>query len=188
MKAHQNEAQEIKKFVSKNSGEFLFREPGMQDACAYLDFINELVEENAPINLDKKLSLKDVKNGLKERVERIRDTQGTVVLAEKDGGIAALCEVRRRFGRMSHVADLGIVVGRKYRRLGIGKAISLEVINISRIEGIEIIRLEAFEDNKAAISLYRNIGFVEEAILKEEVKDDGIYKNCVLMSLYLRSL
>ncbi|MDY6930376.1 MAG: GNAT family N-acetyltransferase [Halobacteriota archaeon] len=186
MKTHRNGSSWTKKFVSKEGDEYLFREPGMHDAYAYMDFINEIVEENAPINLNWKMSLNDVKNGLRERVDRIRDTQGTAVLAENDGDIAALCEVRRRFGRMAHVADLGIVVGKRHRRLGLGKAISLEVINISKIEGIEIIRLEAYEDNKAAISLYQSIGFVEEAILKEEVKDHGVYKNCILMSLYLR--
>ncbi|MDY6865649.1 MAG: GNAT family N-acetyltransferase [Halobacteriota archaeon] len=187
MKAHQKEYLGVKKFVSKEGDEFIFREPAMHDVLAYMDFINEVVEENAPINLDQKMSLKDVKNCIKERVDRIRDSQGTAILAEKDGEIVALCEVRRRFGRMSHVADLGIVVGKRYRRLGIGKAISLEVINISKIEGIEVIRLEAFEDNKAGISLYRSLGFVEEGILREEVKYRGIYKNCVLMSLYLRN-
>jgi diamine N-acetyltransferase len=43
--------------------------------------------------------------------------------------------------------------------------------------------LDVFEDNERARQLYRSEGFVEEGIMRECIKQDGIYRNLVLMSM-----
>jgi RimJ/RimL family protein N-acetyltransferase len=106
-----------------------------------------------------------------------------MLVAEKNGEIVSVCEIRRRY-RMAHVANFGIGVKRKYRRLGIAEAISREVLRRAKKEGIEIVRSCVFEGNEPSKALHRKLGFVEEAILKDEIKIGRNYRNGILMSLY----
>lgn len=175
----------MRKFIAKNNEEFVFREPKKSDAHAYLEYLNDLVDEGAPINLERKQTLGGVETSLKERVDKIKRGQVIGFIAEKNGKIISICEVKRRTGRMSHVADLGVAVSKKYRRIGIGWAISSEVLSRAKEKGVEIVRLEVLEDNIPATTLYRKLGFVKETVLKDEIKEGDKYKNCVLMSLYL---
>ncbi len=87
---------------------------------------------------------------------------------------------------MSHVADLGIGVSKKYRRIGLAQAIFQETLRKARGKSIEIIKLCAYEDNAPARSFYRKLGFEMEAILKDEIKCKCDYTNVVAMSLDLR--
>jgi len=109
-----------------------------------------------------------------------------MLVAEKSGEIVSICELRRRTYRMSHVAGFGIGVKRKYRRMGIAEAISREVLRRAKKKGIEIVRSCVFEDNESSKALHRKLGFVEEAILKDEIKIGRNYKNGILMGLYLK--
>ena len=176
----------MRKFIAKNKVEILLRVPKKSDAHAYLSFVNGLVEENAPINLRKKQTLKEVKHSISYRISRSQNRNNFVYVAEKDSEIAAICEVKRRVGRMLHVGDFGIAVCKKYRGIGVGEAISKEVLREAKEGGIEIVRLETFVDNEPAKSLYRKLGFVEETVLKGEILDENGYRDAVLMSLYFK--
>ena len=87
---------------------------------------------------------------------------------------------------MSHVADFGVGVKKKYRGIGIAEAISREVFKIAKEKGIEIVRSWVFEDNGPSMALHRKLGFVQDAILEDEIKDGRNYKDAFLMSLYLK--
>jgi len=43
--------------------------------------------------------------------------------------------------------------------------------------------LEVFEDNTAAINLYKNFGFQEEGRLKEFIFKDGKWKDVIIMGM-----
>ena len=174
------------KFVTKDRNTFIFREPKIGDAKACLDYINELVKEDAPININKKATLREERAWLKRQIDEIKRGRNIMLVAEKNGEIVSVCELRRRTYRMSHVANFGIGVKRKYRRLGIAEAISREVLKRAKEEGIEIVRSCVLEGNEPSMALHRKLGFVRDAILKDEIKHDGKYKNGFLMSLYLR--
>lgn len=174
------------KFVAKDGSEFILREPKMGDAKACSEYINELVEEGAPININKKATLRAEREWLRRQIDEIKRGRNIMLVAEKNGEIVSVCELRRRTYRMAHVANFGIGVKRKYRRLGIAEAISREVLRRAKEEGIEIVRSCVFEDNEPSIALHRKLGFVREAVLKDEIKDDGKYKDGILMSLYLK--
>jgi RimJ/RimL family protein N-acetyltransferase len=174
------------KFVAKDGNEFILREPRIGDAKSCLEYINELVREGALILINKVTTLKEERKWLKRQIDDIKSNRNVTLVAEKDGEIVSICQLWRRSYRMSHVADFGISVKRKYRRVGIAKTISFEVFKIARIKGIEIVRSWVFEDNIASQALLKKLGFVRDAILKDEIKDDGDYKNAFLMSIYLK--
>jgi len=174
------------KFVAKDGSEFILREPKIGDAKACLEYINELVEEGAPININKKATLRAEREWLRRQIDEIKRGRNIMLVAEKSGEIVSICELRKRTYRMSHMANFGIGVKRKYRRLGIAEAISREVLRRAEKEGIEIVRSCVFQENEPSKALHRKLGFVREAVLRDEIKDKGEYKNAILMSLYLK--
>jgi ribosomal-protein-alanine N-acetyltransferase len=174
------------KFVAKDGSEFIIREPKIGDAKSCLDYINALVVEGAPIIITKVTTLKEERKWLRRQIEDIKKKRNVTLIAEKNGEIVSICQLWRRTYRMSHVADFGIGVKRKYRRIGIADAISREVIKRGKEKGIEIVRSWVFEDNEPSKALHKKLGFVRDAILKDEIKYGRNYKDAFLMSLYLK--
>ncbi|MDI6820057.1 MAG: GNAT family N-acetyltransferase [Candidatus Hodarchaeaceae archaeon] len=162
------------KFVARDGSTFIFREPKMKDAKACLEYINELVKEGAPINIDKEVALRTERARLRRQIDGIKRGQIIMLVAEKNGEIVSVCELRRRTHRMSHVANFGIGVKRRYRRLGIAEAISREALRMAERAEIEIVRSCVFEDNEPSKALHGKLGFVREAVLRDEIKDDGV--------------
>ena len=174
------------KFVAKDGSEFTLREPKIGDAKACLDYINELVKEGAPIIINKIATLKEERKWLRRQINDIKKGLNITLVAEKNGEIISICQLWRRKYRMSHVADFGIGVKKKYRRMSIAETISREVLRRAKEKGIEIVRSWVFEDNEPSIALHRKLGFVQDAILEDEIKEGRNYKNGFLMSLYLK--
>jgi RimJ/RimL family protein N-acetyltransferase len=176
----------MSKFVARDGAVFIIREPKIGDAKSCLDYINELVRESAPIIIDKAMTLNEERKWLKRQIEDIQKKRNVTLVAEKNGEIVSICQLWRRAYRMSHVADFGISVKRKYRRIGIAQTISREAFRTAKERGIEIVRSWVFEDNGPSQALLKKLGFVRDAILKDEIKDGRNYKNAFLMSLYLK--
>jgi RimJ/RimL family protein N-acetyltransferase len=174
------------KFVAKDGSEFIIRQPKMGDAKACLGYINELVEEGAQININKRLTLKAERAWLRWQIDEIKKGRTIMLVAEKSGEIVSICELRRRTYKMSHVANFGIGVKKKYRRLGIAETISRAVLSRAERGEIKIVRSCVFEDNEPSKALHRKLGFVQEAVMKDELEDNGEYKDAIMMSLYLK--
>ncbi len=57
-----------------------------------------------------------------------------------------------------------VCVDEKYRNKGVGTKLIEEFSNISKDKGAKYIKLNAFENNKEAINLYKKIGFKEYSV------------------------
>lgn len=84
-----------------------------------------------------------------------------------------------------HVATLGIAVSADRRGLGIGKALMAEAFRWARSVGVEKIMLSVYPHNRAAISLYRRFGFVEEGRLVGHSRKSTGYEDEILMSAWV---
>ena len=94
----------------------------------------------------------------------------------------------RQQKRIAHQAELAICVRKKYWGLGIGKHLMQCMIEFSKKNGqTEILHLGVKEDNVAAITLYKKMGFVEIGRYKNFFKIQGKYWDEILMNLYLKS-
>ena len=85
------------------------------------------------------------------------------ILAELDGrvvGNAGIGCIGRR-EKTRHRADFGISVDKAYWGVGIGRALTEACIECARNAGYAQLELEAVAENKAAIALYKSVGFVE---------------------------
>lgn len=92
---------------------------------------------------------------------------------ETAGFVIAQVDIRRNvpFGHI-----LTVDVAPAYRRMGIAQKLLREVETRLREYGIRECRLEVREDNLAALSLYRKIGYEKVGILERYYGDaDGVY-------------
>lgn len=106
------------------------------------------------------------------------------LVGEIDGAIAANCEARRvgARSRFRHRASMGIVVGREYWRLGIGKILIQELIAWCREKGFEQLELEVLAANERAQALYRSVGFTVTGTRPNAFKyPDGTYADDLFM-------
>lgn len=83
-------------------------------------------------------------------------------------------------------AEYGIFIGEDD---AVGKGLGTEVCKLACRYGFETygwnkIMLRAFADNTQAIKSYENAGFRKEAVLKEDVCIDGIFRDIVFMALF----
>lgn len=78
----------------------------------------------------------------------------------------------------------GLVVAKKHWRKGIGRALMIRLMDVAKERGAERITLDLNAENVAALSLYKSLGFVEEGLLKKQVKfTNGNYGDIILMAL-----
>ena len=85
------------------------------------------------------------------------------ILAEMDGTIigSAGIDCVARKEKIRHRAEFGISVDRAYWGLGVGRALTKACIECARAAGYVQLELEAVAENKAALALYKSVGFVE---------------------------
>ena len=91
----------------------------------------------------------------------------------------------RDISEQHHKAEYGIFIGEDD---AVGKGIGSEVCRLACEYGFRVkkwhkIILRAFSNNMAAIRSYEKAGFEREALLKDEVCIDGVYRDIVLMGL-----
>jgi len=118
-----------------------------------------------------------------------RYPDAAVYVAETPAGelVARLSLARDPHPGSSHVADLGVMVAKDYRRLGIGAALLEQAVDWARRNRVEKLELHVFPHNEAAIRLYERLGFEREGYRRRHYRRaDGGYVDAILMALAVR--
>jgi ribosomal protein S18 acetylase RimI-like enzyme len=166
---------------------FIARKVRLSDAKAALDFINSLVEEDAPILINKKATLKEEKEWLIRQIQMEKKKQSYSLFVFDKNKMVARVVLMKGKGRKSHIAELSIAVRNGYRGIGIGKFLMKRALEIARKDkGIKIITLEVLVTNKIAIRLYKKMGFKIVARLPKRGFYKGKYIDTYVMDYYLR--
>jgi hypothetical protein len=161
----------------------LIRRAEPADAEALIDHVNEvgaelvyIMTERLGITVDEEADL-----------IRKRDLRRILFLvALVDRKLVASADIERgKHAKNAHTASLGIAVRKSVRGVGLGKAIMEDLLRWAGSEGIRKVTLDVFATNTSAISLYRELGFVEEARLKGQVILVGQPVDELVMSLWL---
>lgn len=87
---------------------------------------------------------------------------------------------------LRHVADLNLAVHPGWQKKGIGTKLLEQIMAWAKNGGLEKIILNVRASNSPAISLYKKMGFQEEARLKNQIKVRGHYCDDLIMGLDLR--
>jgi L-phenylalanine/L-methionine N-acetyltransferase len=113
-----------------------------------------------------------------------RYPHAAVFVAEVDGAvIARLAVARDQHPASSHVADLGLMVAKAWRRRGVGRALLEAAVAWAREAGVLKLELHVFPWNEPAIRLYEEFGFEREGFRKAQYRrGDGDFADAILMA------
>jgi RimJ/RimL family protein N-acetyltransferase len=92
---------------------------------------------------------------------------------------------RGRQPKTRHVASLGIALRKDTRGVGLGMAMMLAGIAWARTVGIQKLTLGVFATNRAALGLYRKLGFRTEGRLRHQAMIQGQPVDELLMALWI---
>lgn len=160
----------------------------LKKARKFQNFINSFVEENAQIGMNKKVTLKEETNWLKRTLRNIEKRQLIYLLAEYNNIIIGSADINLLIWRQSHVGNFGIAISKDYRRIGLGKYLSREIIKLAKKQfksSLKIIKLSVLPTNKPAKNLYKKLGFKEVARVPDQNQYKGKLVDDVIMLLYL---
>jgi ribosomal protein S18 acetylase RimI-like enzyme len=177
--------QVIRRYTSQNGTEVIIRTPCISDLDDMLQFINDLVEEQAMILANKKMSRKDESKWLRGLLLKMKNGDIIQLSAEVDGHVVGTAEIKQKVLREEHVGILGISISKRYRNLGIGKVLIAELIRLSKKKGLKLITLEVFETNSRALHVYTSMGFVKRGVIPKHIRYKNRYVGSVQMSLEL---
>jgi len=120
-----------------------------------------------------------VANGLVKRSPQI--------IALEDGKVVGWCDITvQPRPTTKHCGVLGMGVLAEYRHKGIGTKLLRAALRKAAAYGLSRVELEVFEDNVAAIELYKRIGFKIEGRKVSAVRIDDRYVDALMMALLLK--
>lgn len=112
---------------------------------------------------------------------------GTVLVAEVDGQFAGWLTLQRdKTPYRKHVCLLGMGVLRRYRHMGVGKALLEKALRYAQeAKQIDRVELVVRASNTAAIGLYRSMGFCYEGRRIGAIRDAaGEHDDEILMAYH----
>ena len=109
------------------------------------------------------------------------------LVARIDGKAVGGASIHPQTDKRSHVADYGIYIREGYRNLGLGTALTRELVEIAKKRGLEFLQLSVYATNERAFHVYKKCGYEECGRLTRDIKFlDGTYTDRILMELPLR--
>jgi L-amino acid N-acyltransferase YncA len=88
-----------------------------------------------------------------------------------------------------HVGELRLIVAQPYRRKGVGALMARELYLLAASAKMEEIIVKMMRPQEAALSIFRRLGFHEEALLHDYVQDQaGRKQDLILMRCDLEAL
>ena len=107
-----------------------------------------------------------------------------LVAALDDGAAGSLTLEGGRYQKARHVAELGVIVQRDWRRRGVGRALVAAAVEAARAsEVIKKISLRVFSNNAAALRLYESLRFRTEGRRAAQIRLADGYVDEILMGL-----
>ena len=115
-----------------------------------------------------------------------RHPDAALFIAETDERIVGRLSVTRdHYPSSQHVADLGLMVARDYRRRGTGRALLEMAVEWARANGVNKLELHVFPHNEAVIKLYESFGFEREGYRKRHYRRGQEYVDAILMAYFV---
>ena len=165
------------------AGKLLLRSPEETDAEMLIDYLRTVNAESRFLSKEPE-EITFSAEGEAAFIRANREAEHEVMLLGfLNGEYVGNCSLSG-FGTMRsrHRAVLGIALYQKYTGLGIGRAMIGQLMTIAREWGLEQIELEVVADNKRAIRLYEQMGFVRSGTLTRNMKyKDGTYADAYWM-------
>jgi ribosomal protein S18 acetylase RimI-like enzyme len=154
----------FEQFFLDKGQKVIFRAPQLQDLDGLLFFVNSLVDEEAQVAVNHKLTRKEEADWLFETFLAIKRGLLFFLVAESEGRIVATGEVDIQEGNPLHVGIVGIAVMAGYRNQGVGTKIMETLISKAVTLNLSALVLKVFATNYDAICFYEKFGFLKSAV------------------------
>ena len=170
----------------KDDTEVLIRAMKREDLEGSFAFFRALPEENR-LSLRRDLSIRAV---VEERIRELEEGAVKRLVAVADDKIVADGALEfSHFGWERHIAELRLFVAAPYQRKGLGTLMAGALYDLAASAGIEEIVVKMMASQTAAIRIFQTLGFHQEVVLRDYVKDmKGTKKDLVLMRCRLEDL
>ena len=149
--------------VIARRGQLVIRTVRASDVRPLHAHIAALVQERAQILMQHVPTLSEEKAFVRSALADLRSGKGILLVAEWEGEIAGVSGAHRAMVKAhatGHIAMLGIAVGSRFRRKGVGKALLREAMRLAREQwSTRVFWLDVYRTNAAARRLYRKMGF-----------------------------
>lgn len=105
-----------------------------------------------------------------------------IIALDNDNIIATgLLELEKRKWK-KHFGEIRLLVSKSYRRKGLGMLLARELYLLAISEKVEDIIVKMMKPQVAAINIFKRMGFKEEAVLPDYVKDlEGTKRDLIIM-------
>jgi RimJ/RimL family protein N-acetyltransferase len=100
----------------------------------------------------------------------VLDTRTTRWVAVDDGEVAAYASLQPGVGLSAHVGELRLVVSKRHRRQGLGRAMARTVLLAALNDGLSKVVVEVPADEESTAEVFRRLGFEGEALLRDHVR------------------
>ncbi len=105
------------------------------------------------------------------------------LLAFHEGRVVGDATLHRRSGWSKHVGEIRVVVARAFQKKGLGAALAKSLVGLALNLGLDKLVAEVTDHQIGARKAFEKIGFRQEAVLKDHVKDVlGSKRDLVLMT------
>ncbi len=167
-------------FTTKSGKKSIIRWTKIEDSEQLMNFINALSREDTFIGYgpESTKTLAQEASFVANRLKACLLKDASFVIAEVNGQIVATAGVDVDYSghdRTKHIANLGIAILDGFRSEGIGGQLFSTIIDHAKtfLNGISMLKLTVFAENKRAIGLYEKYGFVKVGSIPNGVKRKG---------------
>jgi L-amino acid N-acyltransferase YncA len=175
-----------KKAKLKDGSEVFIRELEKDDLDKSLAFFRALPKEDrAYLRVD--VTKRDV---VERRIKAMESEEISRLVAVVDEEIVADGSLEReRQEWKKHIAELRLIVAHPYQRKGLGLLMARELFALAASKKVEEILVKIMAPQVGALSIFKRLGFHQDAVLHDYVKDiDGEKHDLILMRCDLESL
>ena len=172
----------LRRITAKNGKEVILRTLRWEDLDDLIVLMNSLVDEGAEIGRNVKVTRDEEADWLGKKLASLERGEEFFLVAEADGKAIGTSGLTKKKGWWSHVGELGIIIEKSYRNVGIGTEMLEEILAQAEKMGLKILTLRLFSTNRTAYHLYEKLGFRETGRIPRALYKDGKYLDEVIMT------
>ena len=113
--------------------------------------------------------------------------KGPVYYAVEGERVVGWCDIFPKDNpRLSHRGSLGMGIISGFRKMGIGTRLMQATLDHAKKFGLAKVELSVYSSNTDAIALYKKMGFVQEGVVRDYRRLDGVSYDAISMAKELR--
>jgi len=170
-----------------DGNEIIFRYIEDKDAIGIFELRKSLFKEKAMTGMNEKPDMKNIKESLDQRLNKIKNKEMVDLVVEIEGEIKGRAWITKiQDPCQNHIGTIGIHIKEEIRGRGVAdKLIKTLIKESKKVLRIKMVTLGVMIGNKRAIKFYLKNGFKKNDILKKGIKYFGKYVDEVYMVKYL---